>query len=213
VPAETVTLETLDGLTLVAELAVPRSPWAAAVVTHPHPLYGGDMHNPVVEALFRALHDAGVAAVRFDFRGTGSSEGRHDGGELERLDVVAALDVAAPFAFDGPLVVCGYSFGAAVALDVTDPRVAGWAAVAPPLGRAGRSLAGPDHRPKLVLVPEHDQFTPPPAMRLATETWRSTTIEVLSMADHFLAGRTRAAADAVTAFVGSLAGHPPEGAA
>ena len=207
VPAETVLLHTIDGLTLVGELAVPPVPaWAAAVVTHPHPLYGGDMHNVVVDAMVRALQRAGVAALRFDFRGVGRSEGEHGGGQDERLDVVAAIDLVAPLAGDGPVVLCGYSFGAAVAADVLDPRLGGWALVAPPLGLVGAGLAGPDHRPKLVLAPAHDQLTPPERMRAATATWSATTVEEVPMADHFLAGATTAVGERVVGFARSLAG-------
>ena len=143
-PPETVILATADGLALVGDAFLPASPWAAAVVTHPHPLYGGDRNNLVVDALCGALLAADVAVVRFDFRGVGDSEGEHDDGQGERLDVVAALEVATPFAGDGPVLLAGYSFGALVALNVTDPRLSGWVAVAPPLGPAsGAEPASP----------------------------------------------------------------------
>jgi alpha/beta superfamily hydrolase len=204
--AETLFLETADGLTLSAEAALPRSPWAAAVVCHPHPLYGGNMHNNVVDALVRAMAGAGAAVVRFDFRGVGQSEGTHGGGQEERLDVVAAIDAVAPLAGDGPVLLAGYSFGALVALTVADPRLDGWLAVAPPLATAepGTVLAGTDHRPKLVLAPEHDQYTSPLAMTEATAAWTATTIEPVPMADHFLAGATSAVAARAVAFLESL---------
>src|SRR5207302_861787 len=156
---------------LHGEALLPRAPWAAAVMCHPHPLYGGDMYNNVVDAVVLALAAAGVATVRFDFRGVGRSEGEHGDGLTERLDVVAAIETISPFAGDGPLVVAGYSFGAAVALSVADPRLAGWYAVAPPLARAEPTglVAAADHRPKLIEAPEHDQFTPPEVMATAVE--------------------------------------------
>src|SRR5205085_11735735 len=109
----------------------------------------GNMHNNVVDALVRTLGGAGVAALRFDFRGVGRSGGEHGEGETERLDVVAAIEAVVPFVGDGPLLLAGYSFGAAVALSVADPRLAAWFAVAPPLAVAGRHalIAGTDHRP------------------------------------------------------------------
>lgn len=61
------------------------------VITHPHPLYGGDMHNPVVETIRRAYRMKGVATLRFNFRGTGESEGQHDNGVGEQDEVLAAL--------------------------------------------------------------------------------------------------------------------------
>ncbi len=128
-----VSLSTVDGLTLDGDLALPAEPWAAAVIAHPHPPSGGDRHSPVVAAVFRRLAAAGVAVVRFDFRGVGDSEGEHDDGQGERVDVVAALDLAADVVAReslGAAVLVGYSFGGRVVLDVTDERLAGWGAIA-----------------------------------------------------------------------------------
>jgi uncharacterized protein len=207
--AEDVLLETADGLVLHGEAFVPRGPWAAAVVCHPHPLYGGDMYNNVVEAIVDALGAAGVATVRFDFRGVGRSQGEHGEGQTERLDVVAAIETIAPVAGDGPLLLAGYSFGAAVALSVADPRLTAWYAVAPPLARAERSglVAASDHRPKLIEAPEHDQFTPPLVMTAAVEGWPATEVETVPSADHFLGGRTRLVGERAVAFVSRLAGR------
>jgi alpha/beta superfamily hydrolase len=207
VEAERLALETIDGVVLDAEAAVPPSPWAAAVVCHPHPLYGGDMRNNVVDALVRALSETGVAAVRFDFRGVGRSGGEHGEGETERLDVVAAIDAAAPLAGEGPVLLAGYSFGAAVALSVADARIDGWFLVAPPLAlpRSTPLIASTDHRPKLIQAPDHDQFTPPAAMEEAVAGWAATTIEVVPMADHFMAGATGVVGERAAAFIKTLA--------
>jgi hypothetical protein len=206
VPLETVLLATADGLMLEGDALLPPEPWAAAVVAHPHPLYGGDRNNVVVDAVAHALHDAGVASVRFDFRGVGRSEGTHDDGEGERLDVAAALDVAAPFAGDGPVLVAGYSFGSIVAMNVTDPRLAGWLAIAPPLVPAAADpLAANDHRPKLLLVAEHDQFAPPAGVVTRAQAWRAATVETVPLTDHFLGGAVRCVAERAVAFLRSLA--------
>jgi hypothetical protein len=205
--AEPLALDTADGLVLEAEVLLPPAPWAAVAMCHPHPLYGGDMRNIVVDAVVRALSAAGVAALRFNFRGVGGSQGRHGDGREERLDAAAAVDAVAPFAGDGPLVLAGYSFGAVVALSVSDPRVAGWFAVAPALTHADPDalVAAADHRPKLLVAPDHDQFTPPATLAGITSTWVATTVEPLAMADHFLVGRTGPVADAAVAFVRSQA--------
>jgi uncharacterized protein len=200
VPVETVVLHTVDGLALVGELALTTEPVAAAVVCHPHPLYGGTMHNAVVGAVVDALVDGGAVVLRFNFRGAGGSQGSHADGVDERLDVSAALDTAAPFAGDGPVLLAGYSFGGAVALDVVDPRVDGWLAVAAPLRRSRVPLAGPDHRPKHLLVPAHDQYLPPAAAAEMVAGWPNTTVETVPGTDHFLSGRLQlvaAAADAL----------------
>lgn len=178
---ETIRLRTSDGHDLAADVAEPAGdPIGAVVVCHPHPLYGGNRHHPVVDALFRSLPDAGLRAIRFDFRVD------HDNGRGERLDVVAALDHAAG---DGPTFVAGYSFGAAVALATDDDRIAGIVAVAPPLGAA----ASPPTAPTLILTPSDDQFCPPAAASAVVTSWRAdgpgVTLEVVERADHFLVGR------------------------
>jgi alpha/beta superfamily hydrolase len=189
----TISLTTADGIVLAADLALPAAPRAAAVLCHPHPAYGGDRHNIVVDALFRALPAAGLAALRFDFRGAG-------GGEQD--DVLAALDRLAGDVPGVPLWLVGYSFGADVALGVDDPRLAGWVAVAPPLRFGSPPVpAGGDPRPVLVLVPEHDAYSPPDRIRPATDAWPAVTVEVVPMADHFLVGAAAGVAATVTAWL------------
>jgi alpha/beta superfamily hydrolase len=89
---------------------------AAAVVCHPHPLFGGTMHNKVVHAAASALEKAGIPALRFNFRGVGLSAGRHDGGHGEQDDTRVVLDNLASRYPGLPLIVSGYSFGAFVGL-------------------------------------------------------------------------------------------------
>jgi uncharacterized protein len=188
-----ISLSAPDGAVLAGDLARPVEARAAAVLCHPHPAYGGDRHNIVVDALFRALPAAGIAALRFDFRAGG-------GGEQD--DVLAALDRLAAEVPGVPLWLVGYSFGADVALSVDDPRGAGWVAVAPPLRFGGPPApARGDSRPALVLVPEHDAYSPPERARAATAAWPAATVEVVPMADHFLAGAAGKVAATVTAWL------------
>lgn len=207
VRTETVRLETIDGLGLDGDLTVVGvddgvAVRGAVVLAHPHPLYGGDRFNMVIETLFRALPDAGFHTIRFDFRGTNHSEGEHSGGVDERLDVAAAVDLAAALVDDQPIWLVGYSFGAAVCLDVVDPRVHGWVGIAAPLAMMGADrLAAGDHRPTLLLVPQHDQLGGPDVIEPLVADWRSTTVAVVPMADHSLTGRTAAAATAVLSFL------------
>jgi alpha/beta superfamily hydrolase len=202
---------TADGLTLVGDLHLPGGdPVGAAVVCHPHPRYGGDRGNPVVVALARALAAAGWTALRFDFRGTGTSEGVHGGGRAERADVAAALDAVVDAAGGAPvpLLVTGYSFGAAVALSTTDPRIRGWVGVALPLALAASlpDAALPDERPVLLLAPEHDQFSPAADVTaaVAAAAWPNVTVRAVPMADHFLAGATDVVAAEAVAFAATL---------
>ena len=103
---------------LEAILKEPESPVAAAVVCHPHPLGGGTMNNNVVYRAAKALNEAGLAVLRFNFRGVGASTGRHDGGAGEEEDALAALDLLAQRYPDLPLWMAGFSFGARVGLTV-----------------------------------------------------------------------------------------------
>lgn len=96
------------------ELAIdrpPSVPLGTAVLSHPHPLYGGTMTNKVVQTLARACVLAGWNAVRFNFRGVGGSEGVYDEGRGELSDLLSVIDAQAP---EGPLCLAGFSFGAFV---------------------------------------------------------------------------------------------------
>ncbi len=190
---------TADGGSVVADLAVADRPWAGAVVCHPHPAYGGDRHNHVVDRIFRTLAVAGVTAARFDFRLGDEAPGS------EQLDVMAALDLVAERTAGGPpLWLVGYSFGADIALSVGDERVAGWATVAPPLQFGPPPLAAEgDGRPVLVVAAEHDQFNPPERLRAAVSGWPNVAVTAVPMADHFLAGASGRVADEILAWLRS----------
>ena len=179
-----------DGVELEGDLVVPGESWSGAVVCHPHPAYGGDRHNTVVDRIFRTLAEAGVTVLRFDFRDTGTDEQR---------DVIAAIDEVARQLDPGrPLWLVGYSFGADIALSVGDKRVAGWVAVAPPLQFGSPPQPGKgDPRPALVLAAAHDQFTSPDHLREVAAGWPEATVTVVPMADHFLAGAAGRVAEAV----------------
>jgi uncharacterized protein len=86
-------------------------PIGTAVIAHPHPLFGGTMDNKVVQTLARAFVQCGWTAVRFNFRGVGTSEGTHDEGRGEAVDLQAVVRAVAP---EGPLALAGFSFGAFV---------------------------------------------------------------------------------------------------
>ena len=199
--AEHISLLTADGHTLAGDLWVPADACAAAVVCHPHPAYGGDRRNVVVDALFRGLAGAGVAALRFDFRHAQRTAARE--GVAERADVVAAIHrLATEVALDVPLYLVGYSYGADIALAVGDDRHAGWAVVAPPFRFSSPARPGDgDDRPVLVVAAEHDQFAPPSWVVRATAGWPDVTVEVAPMADHVLAGATAAVSRTVADWV------------
>jgi uncharacterized protein len=183
-------LHTADGHELAADIAEPSGAVrGTAVLCHPHPLYGGNRFNDVVEALFGALPAAGWRTLRFDFRSA------HDHGVGERLDVVAAIDaVQLP---DVPLYVVGYSFGALVALATTDERADGIVAVAAPLSQD----VAPPSVPTLVLTPSEDQFCTPDVAGPIVASWPHADFAVIDSADHFLAGRTSLVAERTLAWL------------
>lgn len=112
--------QVISGPAGALELAIdrpsqPRAGGGVAVIAHPHPLFGGTMHNKVVQTLARAHVQQGWVSVRFNFRGVEGSQGVYDEGRGESQDMLAVIDALAP---EGPLALCGFSFGAFVAAQV-----------------------------------------------------------------------------------------------
>ena len=201
-PDPEIFLTTDDGVELVADLTVPAGSRLAAAICHPHPQYGGTRHDHVVDALFRALPAAGVAALRFDFRRD------FGGGVAERLDLAAALDRLATDVPGVPLVATGYSFGAMVVLGLDDPRVEGRVLVAPPLGMIDVAPVDPDV-PTLVLSPAADQFAPPDVAAPIVADWPGAELVTIPMGDHFLHGRTALVVDETLTFLDRVFPRPP----
>ena len=205
---EPVVVQTRDGLRLEGELAVPDNVQGAVVLSHPHPMHGGNMRSIVVGALFAGLPKHNIACLRFNFRGIGNSEGAFEDGVGERLDIVAALDLVFPIVEGVPLVLVGWSFGADTSLTVGDPRISGWCAIAPPLRPRAleAAVAASDERPKLLLVPQNDQFRNPNSARQAISSWNATRVSEVPGADHFMVGRTDRVVNECAAFINDLAG-------
>ena len=169
---------------LEAELHRPAAdPSFRAVVAHPHPLYGGTMDNGVVMLAVRAVVGAGGEALRFNFRGVGASDGEHDEGRGERLDLaaaIAALEARAPAL---PLLLAGYSFGAVMTLDhLSASPVAGRSGarggapaavllIAPPVTHYGDRDWKLGTTPTVVIYGEGDGLTPPPLLEQRASAW------------------------------------------
>ena len=197
-------LHTTDGLALQAEWSAPTSPRAVVVLCHPHPQYGGSMRSIVISALFDALPRAGVACLRFNFRGVEDSEGAYGEGVTEPLDVAAAVEAAAVALPEVPLTLAGWSFGADMALVVDDARVARWIAIAPPLrfrASADYETVAADARPKLLILAAHDEFRAPEEVEHDTAHWTNTRVEIVAGASHFFVGRTDRVVELVSAAV------------
>jgi alpha/beta superfamily hydrolase len=145
---------------LEAILKEPAAPVAAAVVCHPHPLGGGTMNNNVVYRLAKALGEAGVAVLRFNFRGVGASTGRHDGGAGEEDDALAALELLAQRHPDLPLWMAGFSFGARVGLTVgaREPRVGKLLGIGLALSMFDYAFLDDCSKPKAIIQAANDEY-------------------------------------------------------
>ena len=184
-------LTAADGVSLDAELAGPSAgpPTVGVVLCHPHPLFGGSMQVGIIGPLFDAFMDAGTAVLRFNFRGVDGSEGVHDHGNAERLDVVAAIDALVDaIGPDVPVVLVGWSFGGNMALSVDDTRVAAWLAFAPTLDGVGPTVAS-DARPKRLVLAQHDEYRDPAEVSAEVASWTNTEVDVIGGASHFFVGR------------------------
>jgi len=161
-----------DGPTLKGVLHLPQKgsgPFPAAIVCHPHTLMGGNMGNGIIVSLCLELAVAGWAALRFDFRGAGGSEGSFDEGAGEMDDVRGAVDhlFVQADVDPGELAVMGYSFGAGVALHhaARDPRLQHMVGIALVKQHYDDPFLDDDRRPKLFIASEDDPWAPADAIR------------------------------------------------
>jgi len=198
------TLRTSDGMRLECELGpLPTGePRGAAVICHPHPLGGGDMHNHVVMALSRAARESGLVALRFNFRGTGRSGGVHGGGAKEVADVEAAAARARELVPGGVLVIMGYSFGSAVAARwlATGGKADALVAVALPEASGAPDLGGVA---ALLVAGALDDISPPGFNRPLASEGR---VEVVTLpgTDHFFGGALGLLEETVRGFLAKV---------
>lgn len=183
----------------------------AALVCHPHPLGGGNLHNKVVYHAMKVLNDPrwgfGLPVLRFNFRGTGSSEGVHDG-QAEVDDVLAALDWLEN-EFSRPVVAVGFSFGAAMTVAACcgySTRVHALAALGLPVESPGRAYAYPSLSsctlPKLFLSGDRDPFAPADALRqIAVSAADPRQLTLIHGADHFFTSHLSAMQSSLAAWL------------
>ena len=181
------------------------APFAAVAVCHPHPLHGGDMDNGIVLSICEDLARASIAALRFNFRGVGRSEGDYDEGIGEQDDVVAALYFLRSAAGIDPcrIGLAGYSFGAKVALPVAlqNDEVKAVALVSPFLADADWERTRDSLIPKLFLCGSDDQhISSHKVQRLAGGLARPSRCEIITGADHFWWGYEGQVSRRVAAF-------------
>lgn len=192
------------GLRLEGDWSAPAEPLAAAVVCHPHPQYGGDMDNAVVCTVATVLQQAGVATLRFNFRGVGGSQGTYGGGAGEIEDARAAAAYVMARTGLAAVTLAGYSFGAMVALRLG----ADWAAaerliaVAPPLSFFDLAALAHCERPKLFVVGDRDAYCGVRELDEQLAGVAAPTMQrIIPGADHFFVGHGSEIAAAVRSFL------------
>jgi alpha/beta superfamily hydrolase len=209
-----VTLHTADGLRLVGELALPaeRDPVATLVLLHPLPTHGGMMDSHLFrKAANRLPALADLAVLRFNTRGTASEQGRSEGefggGDTERYDVAAALDLVEFEDLPAPWLV-GWSFGTDLALRYgCDPAVAGAVLISPPLRFSTeddlRAWAG-SGKPLVAIVPELDDYLRPEEARTRFAAVPQARVVDVPKAKHLFVGYAETVLDTIVG-----AGRPP----
>lgn len=211
-----VTLTTRDGLALAGELATPAGRGRGAVlVCHPHTLNGGSMDVGLVPLVHDAVAAAGFASLRFDFRGAGRSQGSFGRGVGELDDVAAAVAHLRSAAPEGPLVLTGWSFGAAVALRYLIETGTGdaWLGIGLPLGPeehgVPRVRADELQRLTVPLAFVHgtdDRVAPLYRVRALAALTDTATLHPIEGGDHFLRRESDAVTDLVVRFLAEVSG-------
>jgi uncharacterized protein len=167
-------------------------PPLVAVVCHPHPLFGGTMHNKVVYQAAKALHHRDIPVLRFNFRGAGQSAGVHDRGIGEQADVRVALDYLAAVFPHQPILLAGFSFGAVVGLPVgcVDQRVADLIGIGIPVDHSDLTYLHDCAKPKLIIQGGSDQFGSRANVEALFDTLPAQKkLVFIEGADHFFTGQ------------------------
>jgi uncharacterized protein len=176
---------------------------AFAVVCHPHPLYGGALDNKVVHTLARAFNQLGAPAVRFNFRGVGTSAGTYDEGRGETQDALAVIAYGRQRWPGAALWLGGFSFGGSVAVWAAgEARPARLVAVAPGITKVGVTGAAPPACPWLIVQGDADDVVPPEVVLAWARTLKpAPEVAVLPGAGHFFHGRINDLRETVVAFM------------
>jgi hypothetical protein len=180
----------------------------AGLVCHPHPEFGGTLHNKVVFHAMKALNSLGMPVLRFNFRGAGLSHGEHDHGMGEVDDVRTALDWLDQ-EFHLPLVFAGFSFGAAVGLRAAcpDARVSALISLGTPVSPIDDRFYDYDFlktcaKPKLFVSGSRDQFASKPRLEaMVSSLPEPKKLVIIDAADHFFEGRLREMRDAIEMWI------------
>jgi uncharacterized protein len=175
-----------------------------ALVCHPHPLYGGTMHNKVVFQTAKALHRRGAAVLRFNFRGVEQSEGVHDRGKSEQDDVRSAIDYLAAEFPGRAILVAGFSFGSSVGLRAScgDARVTKLIGLGLPVDNIDMSFLSACEKPKLIIQGGSDPFGALASIEALFATLpEPKQLVIVEGADHFFTGRLDQVGAAIDAWL------------
>jgi hypothetical protein len=187
----------------------PGGPALAAVLCHPHPLFGGTLHNKVIYQAAKSLDALGIPVLRFNFRGVGSSDGEYDRGLGERGDVQAAVDFLAAEFPNVPLLVGGFSFGSLVGLRVgcADPRVEELIGMGLPANSSDLTYLESCSKPKLLVQGTNDEYGAWEKLeQVVAHTAGDTRLFFVQGADHFFAGHLDQLDRAITTWL--MQRHP-----
>jgi alpha/beta superfamily hydrolase len=181
-------------------------PPLAAVVCHPHPLFGGTMHNKVVYQVAKSLDVLGIPVLRFNFRGAGLSEGEHDRGRGEQGDVRAALDFLSEEFSSAPLLVAGFSFGcvAGMRAGCEDARVWQLIGLGLPVNNTDVSFLSRCSKPKLFVQGSDDEYGAIEKVKtLVASLPGENHLVVVEGAEHFFKGKLDQVDRAITSWIAS----------
>jgi len=188
-------LEALLNASRLPQVPSSAAPLAAVVLCHPHPLFGGTMHNKVVYHAMKTFTELNLPVLRFNFRGTARSQGQHDHGRGEQDDVRSAVNWITE-EYGLPVLAAGFSFGAHMALRAgcNDSRVAGLVSLGTPIEAANRvysyEFLHECAKPKLFLSGTADAFGPVDKLQEAlTLVPEPKQVAWVAEADHFFAGK------------------------
>ncbi len=198
---------------LEAILKAPRGQaLGAALVLHPHPLFGGTLHNKVVFRAATALNDAGLVALRINFRGVGQSTGEHDEGRGERDDARTGLQYLTDKYPGQEITLCGFSFGARVGLEVgiADDRVARLISIGTPVDKYDFNFLKQVRKPVLFVQGDRDEFGGVERLRhFLSKITAPVELKIIKGAGHFFDDQLDELKAAITEWVLRETGQSP----
>jgi len=185
-------LDVPGGLKVEARLGLTENARGGLVICHPHPLYGGDMENPVVVRVAEVGSESGLLTLRFNFRGVGRSTGSHAHGQGEQDDLKAVMSALRSYVPDGrPLGVAGYSFGAWIAARAAGSAIpmAALCLIAPPLSMLDFGPFGGSDLDILLVAGTRDPYCPQRDLAALAEQLPTACVDTVEGADHFFFGK------------------------